>query len=181
MAKIKTVTTTEAEPDPTLGVSDVPDLPDSIDGVATTPVKIVHIHKAKDSVLWQRLVLSVLGIGIVVGMWRWATFHLYTLPEHSITSFTSITNNTLYTIASLVLFFVTGKIFFDWKNQTASTVVESAQHTFDTIKQDVNSNSNSNSTGNFKNTNINLTGNVVQEGQDGAPTVKPFSQPATTK
>jgi hypothetical protein len=77
---------------------------------------------------WQRIALSVVGISVVMFTWRWATFHLYTLPVTSITAFTSITNNTLYTVAVLVVFFVTGKVFFDWKNSTVSQVVQEAQN-----------------------------------------------------
>lgn len=174
-AKTKTVTTTETDPEATIDSPDSPDTVPPTIPVLGVPVKVVHINHARDKVLWQRLTLSFVGIAIVIFVWWWAIRHLYVLPEHSITAFTSITNNTLYTVACLVLFFVTGKILFDWKNQTTSAVVESAQHTFDTIKQDINSKSDN------KNTNINLTGSVVHEGQDGAPDVRPFSQNANTK
>lgn len=74
---------------------------------------------------WQRLALSSLGIAIIAGMWRWAVFHLYALPEHSLVAFSSLTNNAFYTISAIVIFMVTGKLVYDWKNSTASTVAES--------------------------------------------------------
>lgn len=67
------------------------------------------------------MALSLLGIAIIFFLWRWSTNHLYTLPEHSIAAFSGITTNALYTIAAIVIFMVTGKLIYDWKN--ASTVV----------------------------------------------------------
>ena len=61
-------------------------------------------------------------------MWRWAVFHLYTLPVTSVSAFTSITNNSLYAIAALVVFFTTGKLVYDWKNQTVTEVVQATQN-----------------------------------------------------
>ena len=73
---------------------------------------------------WQRLTLSLFGIVIVAAMWRWATFHLYALPQYSIAAFTSITNNASYVIGAIVIFMVTGRLVYDWKNQTISQVIE---------------------------------------------------------
>lgn len=95
------------------------------------PVKPVKLSKNKDRFPWQRLSLSLLGIVILVGMWRWATYHLYSLPDHSIAAFTSLTNNTVYAIAALVIFFVTGRLVYEWKNQTVASVVEQGQHLFE--------------------------------------------------
>lgn len=80
---------------------------------------------------WQRLALSLLGISILVAIWRWATWHLYSLPEHSISAFASLTNNTVYAIAALVIFFVTGRLVYEWKNQTTSEVVQKAEQYFE--------------------------------------------------
>lgn len=83
---------------------------------------------------WQRMLVSMLGVLIIMGVWRLAVMHLYSLPSaESITAFTSITNNCLYTIAALVVFFVTNKLVFDWKNSTVSQVVQEAQVITETI------------------------------------------------
>ena len=72
---------------------------------------------------WQRTALSVLGIAIVAGMWRWATYHLYSLPSAALAPFTSITNNSFYVIGSIVVFMVTGRLVYEWKNKISSDVV----------------------------------------------------------
>lgn len=87
------------------------------------------------SIPWQRILVSVFGIAVVMLQWRWATFHLYTLPVTSITAFTSITNNSLYAVTILVVFFVTGKVFFDWKNATVSQVIQQAQNVTEDITE----------------------------------------------
>ena len=69
---------------------------------------------------WQRLTLSLIGILVIVLCWRWAVCHLYTLPEAALSPFTSITTNAFYVVAAIVVFMVTGKLVYDWKNQTAS-------------------------------------------------------------
>lgn len=71
---------------------------------------------------WRRLTLSVLGIAIVAANWRWAVAHLYTLPEHSIAVFASITNNAAYVIGAIVIFMVTGTLVYDWRNRTMSSI-----------------------------------------------------------
>lgn len=76
---------------------------------------------------WQRFVLSITGVGMIAGMWRWATFHLYTLPPAALAAFTSFTNNAMYVIAAIVIFMVTGKLVYDWKNTTATEVIEEGQ------------------------------------------------------
>ena len=71
---------------------------------------------------WQRTVLSVFGILILLSVWRWHVAHLYTIPECALVSFTSVTVNTDYTIAAIVIFMVTGRLIYEWKNQTSSAV-----------------------------------------------------------
>lgn len=93
-------------------------------------VKSSRLHK-EERVPWQRLALSLLGITILAGIWRWAVWHLYALPEHSISAYASITNNTMYAVATIVVFFISGKMLFDWKNQTTSTIVDQASHIFE--------------------------------------------------
>lgn len=79
------------------------------------------------SMPWQRIILSLVGIVIVFTIWERATAHLYSLPITSVTAFTSITNNSLYVVAALVLWFVTGKLIYDWKNSTVSQVIQEAK------------------------------------------------------
>ncbi len=76
---------------------------------------------------WQRFALSLLGILIIVFLWRWSVLHLYSLPVTSITAFTSITTNCMYSVAVIVIFMITGKLVWDWKNSTVSEVVQRAE------------------------------------------------------
>lgn len=71
---------------------------------------------------WQRMALSSFGIGIVAAMWRWGVYHLYSLPEHSIAAYASMTNNAAYVIGAIVIFMVTGRLIYEWKNDTAAAV-----------------------------------------------------------
>jgi hypothetical protein len=70
---------------------------------------------------WARLSLCFGGILTVAANWRWAVDHLYSLPPESLAAFQSITNNAQYVIGALVVFAVTGKLVWDWKNATTST------------------------------------------------------------
>lgn len=71
---------------------------------------------------WQRTALSVLGVLIIALMWRWAVGHLYVLPQAAIAAFVTITTNAFYTISAIVVFMVTGKLIYDWKNASETTV-----------------------------------------------------------
>lgn len=71
---------------------------------------------------WTRICLSVGGILVILAVWRWATQHLYTLPEASLAGYVSITNNCFYTVSAIVIFCVSGKMLWDYKNQAASVV-----------------------------------------------------------
>ena len=71
---------------------------------------------------WQRTFLSLLGIAVIAASWRWAVAHLYTLPESTLPSFTSITTNAFYVIGSIVIFMVTGRLVYEWANRTSSAV-----------------------------------------------------------
>ena len=64
---------------------------------------------------WQRQLLSLLGIIVIAGNWRWATGHLYQLPASALPAFTSITNNAHYVIGVIVIFAVTGKTITDYR------------------------------------------------------------------
>lgn len=76
---------------------------------------------------WHKLGAFLLGVSIIVGLWQWSTWHLYSLPETSINSFTSITNNCLYGVVVLVVWFVTGRLVMDWKNNTSTVVSQIGQ------------------------------------------------------
>lgn len=75
---------------------------------------------------WQRMLLSIVGIVILLSEWRWAVNHIYALQQTpaALTAFTSITTNNMYAIVVLVIFFVTGQVFFNWSNQTVSTITQ---------------------------------------------------------
>lgn len=124
----------------------------------TKPVVVKRRHNAFERFPWQRLTLSLLGIGVIFGMWKLATLHFYSLPEYAITGYVSVTNNAFYVLGAVVVFFVTGKIFVDWKNSTVSEVVQHAEHIFEKKEEKIE--------------------NVYVEGENG-PAVKPFSQNAT--
>jgi hypothetical protein len=67
---------------------------------------------------WQRLVLSLVGILLIQGSWRWAVAHLYTLPPAALAGFVSITTNSFYVIGAIVIFMVTGRLIYEWKMGT---------------------------------------------------------------
>jgi len=68
---------------------------------------------------WQRLVLSIIGVLVIEGSWRWAVCHLYTLPTPALAGFVSITTNSFYVIGAIIVFMVTGKLVYEWKMGTS--------------------------------------------------------------
>lgn len=68
---------------------------------------------------WQRLTLSLLGVIVISGSWRWAVAHLYTLPTPALAAFVSITTNAFYVIGAIIIFMVTGKLVYEWKMGTS--------------------------------------------------------------
>ena len=73
---------------------------------------------------WQRLTLSMIGLFIVQAVWMQAITHLYHLPPEALAAFTTITVNSQYVTAAIVIFMVTGRLVYEWKMNTASTVIE---------------------------------------------------------
>lgn len=141
---------------------------------AAVPVKTVKTVTTKPSrTPWQRLALSLVAIAIIYFGWERATNHLYALPQQSISAFNSITNNAFYVIGALCIFFVSGKLIYDWKNTTASSVVEETHHLFEDKKAEIDQKIDQTYTA------INLTGSLVHEGDKDAPDAKPFGQHAT--
>lgn len=96
--------------------------------------KILEFLKKTPS--WQRFTLSLIGIGILVGKWQWGVWHLYSLPLESYSSFTSITTNNDYVIGAIVIFMVTGKLIYDWKNTSISNIVTQAEIISEKIQED---------------------------------------------
>lgn len=87
---------------------------------------------------WQRLTLSLTGVLIISGSWRWAVAHLYTLPVPALAGFVSITTNAFYVIGAIIIFMVTGKLVYEWKmgTQQVQNVVSVARN----LKEDLTSN-----------------------------------------
>jgi hypothetical protein len=79
---------------------------------------------------WQRLTLSLIGIGVILATWYLAVMQLYALPAATLASFTTITVNSLYVIGSIVVFMVTGRLIYEWKMNTASTIAEGGKQIF---------------------------------------------------
>lgn len=73
---------------------------------------------------WQRLTLSLIGIGLIGLTWHLAIQHLYTLKPEAFASFTTLTVNAQYVIGAIVVFMVTGRLVYEWKMDTASQVIE---------------------------------------------------------
>jgi hypothetical protein len=93
---------------------------------------------------WQRLVLSVLGVLVIEGSWRWAVAHLYTLPPASLSGFVSLTTNAFYVIGAIIIFMVTGKLVYEWKmgSQQIQSVVSETQDLVTDAKESLNVKSN---------------------------------------
>lgn len=81
---------------------------------------------------WQRMALSLIGILIIAGMWKWSVNHLYSLDPAAFSAFVSLTTNASYVIGAIVIFMVTGRLVYEWKNQTVSSV----QNIAETIRED---------------------------------------------
>ena len=141
-----------------------------------TPVRVQKSggRKQADRIPWQRLFLSLTGLAIIAGMWRWATYHLYSLPEPTLVAFASITNNAFYVIAAIVVFMVTGKLVYDWKNQTATTLIDQASHLTENRHEERREERKEEKT---ENQNINIEMNIKEAGIN-APALKPFGQTA---
>ena len=85
------------------------------------------------------MTLSLLGILVIVVCWRWAVCHLYTLPEAALAGFVSLTTNSFYVIAAIVIFMVTGRLVYEWSNRTEqlTNVVSEVQHLKEDLTQTV--------------------------------------------
>lgn len=126
-------------------------------------MKNKFLNWIKKTPSWQRFSLSLIGIIILVTKWQWSVWHLYSLPEHATSAFTTITTNNDYVIGAIVIFMVTGKLIYDWKNNTVSTI--------QTISENINSKKEE--TISIKEERVE---HVYYEGQDGSPEKRPYSK-----
>lgn len=72
---------------------------------------------------WQRLTLSLIGLIIVTTKWWAAIRILPTMDKDHVSAFVTLTNNSDYVTAAIVIFMVTGKLVYDWKMETTNQVV----------------------------------------------------------
>ncbi len=86
-------------------------------------------------VVSQRLIVSLVGIGLIQASWRWSICHLYTLPEVALAGFVTITTNTLYVTGAIVIFLVTGRMVYDWR--VGTNQVQEVVSTITKVKQDI--------------------------------------------
>lgn len=84
---------------------------------------------------WQRLALSLTGVAVISGSWRWAVAHLYTLPTPALAGFVSITTNAFYVIGAIIVFMVTGKLVYEWKMGTSQ--LQNVQSLSEDIKEEI--------------------------------------------
>jgi hypothetical protein len=88
-----------------------------------------------NKVVSQRLIVSLVGIGLIQASWRWAIAHLYTLPDVALAGFVTITTNSMYVTGAIVVFMVTGRMVYDWKMGTSQ--VQEVVSTITKVKQDI--------------------------------------------
>jgi hypothetical protein len=80
---------------------------------------------------FQRFTLSLIGVFVILVTWSFAVGHLYHLPAAALSAFTTITVNAQYTIAAIIIFMVTGRLIYEWRMNTASTVIEKGEQLFE--------------------------------------------------
>lgn len=73
---------------------------------------------------WQRLALSLAGIAVIGATWRAAVEHLYALRPEALAAFTTLTVNSQYVVGAIVVFMVTGRLVYEWKANTVSSIAE---------------------------------------------------------
>jgi hypothetical protein len=82
---------------------------------------------------YHRILLSLIGVLVIVLTWMQAVPHLYRLPTHAMAAFTTITVNSQYVIGAIVIFMVTGRLIYEWKNNTVSQILTSSEQ----IREDI--------------------------------------------
>ncbi len=111
----------------------------TVDAPVSTVVQQQPVLRLREnkSFPWRRFAISIMGIFIILFVWRWSVNHLYTLPDKSIGVFGSITNNAMYAITFLVAYFVTGQAYFtNWSNVSASSVVTEVKSYLESKKEE---------------------------------------------
>jgi len=88
-----------------------------------------------NKVVSQRLIVSLVGIGLIQASWRWAIAHLYTLPDTAMAGFVTITTNSMYVTGAIVVFMVTGRMVYDWK--VGTTQVQEVVSSVAKVKEEV--------------------------------------------
>lgn len=84
---------------------------------------------------WQRLLLSLIGLALIGGCWFAAVQHLYTLKPEALAAFTTITVNAFYVVAAIIIFMVTGRLVYEWKNNSVSQIIEAGEQRLADIKR----------------------------------------------
>ena len=84
------------------------------------------------------MVLSLAGIILIEGSWRWAVCHLYTLPTAALAGFVSLTTNAFYVVGSIVIFMVTGRLVYEWRVGTEQ--IQQVTSVAENIKQEITGN-----------------------------------------
>ena len=79
---------------------------------------------------WQRLALSLCGIAVIGATWHVAVQHLYSLRPEALAAFTTLTVNSQYVVGAIVIFMVTGRLVYEWKVNTASSISEEGKQIF---------------------------------------------------
>jgi hypothetical protein len=82
----------------------------------------------------HRLILSLFGILILAVTWWWTIQYLYTLKDSAISGFVSITTNFFYSVASIVIFMISGRMLYEWKLNTAQ-VQSVASQAIDAVQE----------------------------------------------
>lgn len=84
---------------------------------------------------YHRILLSLIGVLVIVLTWMQAIPHLYKLPPHAMASFTTITVNSQYVIGAIVIFMVTGRLVYEWRNNTASQIITQTENIVENITE----------------------------------------------
>lgn len=61
-------------------------------------------------------------------IWHLAIYRLTEMKVDYISAFTTLTVNTQYVIGAIIIFMVTGRLVYEWRNNTASEVMTSVEH-----------------------------------------------------
>jgi uncharacterized membrane protein len=77
---------------------------------------------------WHRLILSLFGIACAMWIWNISIEKLRDMPLATISAFTTLTVNTQYVIGAIIIFMVTGRLVYEWKNDTVSQVLTQGEN-----------------------------------------------------